>query len=232
MRLRKAVAAAAAASVAAGLLAVSAPAGAGDGGVPVSVNCVGADDATQTILGAVGGSIPVPFTVTPSVPANLSPGESDTVSFGWSLSFTDEVISTLQGFGVTSLEVSNLTLPIVAQGAVGNPSITGTPLADSIPVPPPGPIAVGPFTGDVEADETDILYTVGQVTLTIVPQPLGVTLNLTCAPTGNAQVASTTVTGVTPTTQPPPTLPPTTTTTTATTTTQQAAATARPRFTG
>lgn len=232
MLVRKAAALGAAVSIAAGLLTVAAPAGAGET-VPVTVVCVGADDATTTILAAVGGSIPVPFTVSPAVPAHLSPGDSDTVSFGWSLSFTDDVVTTLQGFGVTSLDVSSLTLSIVAQGAVGNPPIPGTPPPASIPIPPPGPITVGPYSGTVEAGDTDIIYTVGQVTLTIVPQPLGVTLNLTCTPEGDAEVASTTVTGVTPTTQPPPTLPPTTTTTTAaSTTTQQAAATTTPRFTG
>ncbi|WP_208027764.1 hypothetical protein [Rhabdothermincola sediminis] len=233
MRLRRSLAVAVAAGVLAGGLAASLPASAGAAVTPINVNgvCTGADEASQTILNNFGGSLNVPFQVTPDVPENLPPGDTATVSFTWGLSLTQETIDLLTGLGITSVDVSGLTLPVIAQGSASSPNtIVGNPPDATIPVPPPSPPQVGPFTGQVEGGETDIIYTVGTITLSVtIGAPLNITLNLSCVDPQATVLGTTIVTGVTPSTQPPPTLPPTTTTST---TAQQAAATTSPRFTG
>jgi hypothetical protein len=249
---RKLIGAIAAVAMATGaFVATAGPTGAG--GPPLELFnyvCVGADSDSQEIVDFVVGVEPgeegtgvinVQTGVGADVPASLLPGEDADVSFFWQLALSDEAIQTARGVGITSIDLTDISLTIDIAGGEGDSQVVGTPPNTSVNIendPVNFPV-LGPFTGNVVAgDEFDIVYLLGAVQLTVFLPAFQLGFSLVCGPETECLLADTFVTGVAPDVDcpiPPRPIGPTNggdDDDATTTTGPDAAAAATPRFTG
>jgi hypothetical protein len=196
------------------------------GNLEVTYTCDAADPATETLLDLVGlENFPQQVTIlTPAVEPAPSPGDDFEMAFNWSFLLDQTIVAGAVSAGATDLQISSATLPMSATtgatGAdvVGHPPSTNLVLGDGTQAVG---YTVGPFTGTFNrtaAVDSPIEFTPGTVLNSVVVVPLGVTLNITCAPQQGAVMTLNDQTGVPPSTT-TTTLPEVTTTegTTATT---------------
>ncbi len=142
-------------------------------------NCRGADAATQTLLGVLGGSLTIPIEVTGTVPATVAPDDgSFPAEFSWSLEVdggAPEFAALWAVVGADSLtaQVTGINLPVLVSGAGTTATdVTGTPADRSITVRRGESVSIaeGPFTADIPITGSagdQIVFTVGDPRLTL-----------------------------------------------------------------
>ena len=142
-------------------------------------NCRGADAATQTLLGVLGGSLTIPIEVTGTVPETVAPDDgSFAVDFTWVLkvdggSADFEALWGVVGANSISASVSGVKLPVVISGAGTTATdVTGTPPDRSVTIVrgETSIITEGPFTADIPITGNagdQVVFTVGSPELTL-----------------------------------------------------------------
>jgi hypothetical protein len=146
------------------------------------------------------------------------------MAFNWSFLLSQGLVQGAIAVGATDLEITSATLPMSATTGATGADVVGDPPATNLALGDGSQAvgySVGPFTGTFSrtaAVDSPIEFTPGTVLNTVVVQPLGVSLNITCAPAQGAVMTLNDQTGVPPSTT-TTTLPEVTTTegTTATT---------------
>ena len=196
------------------------------GNLELVYTCDAADAQTESLLDVAGvETFPQQVTIlTPAVEPAPSPGDDFEMEFNWSFLLAQNIVQGAIDVGATDLQISSATLPMSATtGATGGP-VVGDPAATTLPLGDGSQAvgySVGPFTGTFNrtaAVDSPIEFTPGTILNTVVVVPLGVSLNITCAPEAGAVMTLNDQTGVPPSTT-TTTLPEVTTTegTTATT---------------
>jgi len=159
------------------------------GDIDVAYTCLGADEATISLMNLLQiPSIPLDVGVrSAAVEPSPSQGEDFDMEFTWDFTLGADLVFTAVDNGAASFSISG-TESIGAQSGATGPDTTGTtPAADyalgdgTVPVG----YSHGPYTGTYNrtaAVDTPIVFKPGNITSTVVVNPLGVTLNLACTP--------------------------------------------------
>ena len=149
------------------------------GGTVFQGNCRGADAATRTLLGVLGGSLTIPIEVTGTVPGTVAPDDgSFPVEFSWSLEVdgaAPEFAALWAVVGANSLtaQVSGINLPVLVAGnGTTATDVTGTPAGRSITIKRGESVSIaeGPFTADIPITGNagdQVVFTVGNPGLTL-----------------------------------------------------------------
>ena len=149
------------------------------GGTVFQGNCRGADAATRTLLGVLGGSLTIPIEVTGTVPGTVAPDDgSFPVEFSWSLEVdgaAPEFAALWAVVGANSLtaQVSGINLPVLVSGSGTTATdVTGTPAGRSITIRRGESVSIGegPFSADIPITGNagdQIVFTVGNPGLTL-----------------------------------------------------------------
>ncbi len=170
-------------------------------------NCRGADAATQTLLGVLGGSLTIPIEVTGTVPSTVAPDDgSFAVDFSWSLEVdgsAPEFAALWAVVGANSLtaQVTGINLPVLVSGSgTSATDVTGTPADRSITINRGESVSIaeGPFTADIPITGNagdQIVFTVGnpRLTLGVNVAALGGDIDLALVCDINRKFATTTI---------------------------------------
>lgn len=160
----------------------------------VAMSCVGADQATQSLLDSLGdGVIDLSAEVSTSAVTSPSMGESFEMSFTWLMGLDEAVIDTASALGVGVIEISDAELAVgVTAGAAGG-DVVGSPATRSLTLAEARSYIEGPFVGEFERTGEigdPISFVVKPISLTAVVALSGsaLDLRLACQPDGPASI--------------------------------------------
>lgn len=181
-----------------GVLEFVSPGGADAAPVSKSLvgTCTGADAATNTLLGALGGNtLAVGFTVNADVPKTLNPGQSGVpISFQWNISLDVGLVNKAVGAGLTSLRIRNTTVDTAVSGPTSTTAVPGRPGEQTVTLAANTPAVVtqGPFTGTLDnvGQSGVVTYKTGAISFTITVS-IGGERNLNIACNAPGLIAST-----------------------------------------
>jgi hypothetical protein len=118
----------------------------------IDVTCVGADEASTTLLAAF--TLPaLPVTATIDAPAFVEPGQTDIpASVSWALSLPVSLVDTLSAAGVSSADVKDVKADTEVSGPTSTKVIEGRPASQTITLTKGSPLnaGFGPFAGQLD----------------------------------------------------------------------------------
>lgn len=168
------------------LVVTAQPSGAVEIKKSVNAICTGTDSESSNLLATFGGSLEAPLDVTTVVAPFVEPGQTDVpVSIAWSLNLSAEIVDTVVGLGVTSMNVKGAVMDSVVSGPTSTTVIEGRPPDQTVTL-----VKGQPFSsqfpafngllkdigggGVIKISSTDVTFSVG------IGAPLNLDLNLKC----------------------------------------------------
>jgi hypothetical protein len=164
----------------------------------IDVECVGADENSQTILGVLGDG-----TIDAGVSGRIDPTSvesgTNTLDFFVGLELPQSLIDTAVGAGITSAELRDVNFTIAAGSGVTGADVVGEPADQTISFTSGVPdIEVGPFAGTFDVTAAD--FETVEWNLTDASMQIGVTLggnpidiNIVCDQVGTGALVLATV---------------------------------------